>query len=106
MIKLPSIHPVADLREVWKRLAAKVHSSKPKPHVTSYGHDRTIHQTTYVDVEVDVNGSVVAVWFRCMPLPFRAHSVGEQRAKEMRWMYKGHSEPKLLAVEVDFGEQR
>ena len=35
-----------------------------------YGDDGTIHQTGSVDVGVDKDGKVVAVWFRCAMLPF------------------------------------
>ncbi len=36
-----------------------------------YGHDRTIHRSGHLDVETDDNGNVVAVWFRCLSLPFK-----------------------------------
>ncbi|MGH9933231.1 MAG: hypothetical protein ACREA9_28950 [Pyrinomonadaceae bacterium] len=39
-----------------------------------------------LDVEVDCNGKVVAVWFRCCALPFEQHDVDVERAKEMRLM--------------------
>ena len=39
-----------------------------------YGHDKTLHRTQHVDVQVD-NGKVVAVWFRCLPLRFEQHNV-------------------------------
>ncbi len=68
-----------------------------------YGHDRTIHRTKYVDVEVDKDGRVVAVWFRCMVLPFEQSDVDYDRAAEMRQAYKGHSPRKILAIEVEDG---
>ena len=52
-----------------------------------YGDDRTIHRTGYVDVEVDQNGQVVAVWFRCHPIPFRQSKAHADRAVDMRQMY-------------------
>ena len=48
-----------------------------------YGHNNTIHNTKYVDVEVDQNGKVVAVWFRCTMLPFKQHNVDNKRANTM-----------------------
>lgn len=67
-----------------------------------YGHHGTIHQTTKLDVEVNENGKVVAVWFRCMALPFRETIVDDYRAEEMLSMYKReNSIPELLAVDVD-----
>lgn len=62
-----------------------------------YGDEKTIHGSQYVDVEVDYKGHVVAVWFRCMPLPFKASKAKKSRAKEMRDMYKGET-LKLRAV--------
>lgn len=52
-----------------------------------YGGDGTIHRTGQLDVEVDAWGNVVAVWFRCQPLPFKQVRVAEPRAAEMRGMY-------------------
>lgn len=49
-----------------------------------YGGTGTIHSTGYVDVEVDKNGDVVSVWFRCSMLPFKQHNVDEARAADMR----------------------
>jgi hypothetical protein len=49
-----------------------------------YGDGGTIHGNTELDVEVDRNGKVVAVWFRCSMLPFRASVVDERRAEAMR----------------------
>jgi hypothetical protein len=31
----------------------------------------TIHDTGTIDIQVDENGEVVAVWFRCLQLPFK-----------------------------------
>lgn len=53
-----------------------------------YGDNRTIHGTGHVDVEVDTEGNVVSVWFRCMALPFKQSQVLVPRADEMRRMYK------------------
>ena len=53
-----------------------------------YGEDRTIHSNGYFDVEVR-NGKVVAVWFRCQPVPFKQSKASKERAKEMTKMYEG-----------------
>lgn len=52
-----------------------------------YGSDMTIHQTPGLDVETDADGSVVAVWFRCQPLPFKQSHANASRAMNMRRMY-------------------
>lgn len=36
-----------------------------------YGGDKTIHDTGHVDVVLDEDGNVSAVWFRCALLPFK-----------------------------------
>jgi hypothetical protein len=41
-----------------------------KPQADFYGGDGTIHQTGHVDVQLNKDGDVVAVWFRCRMLPF------------------------------------
>ncbi len=35
-----------------------------------YGSDETIHHTGTIDIQVTPGGEVVAVWFRCLNLPF------------------------------------
>ncbi len=52
--------------------------------IRTYGHDGTIHDSEHVDVEVDSGGKVVAVWFRCMALPFRQSVADDFRADQMR----------------------
>lgn len=49
---------------------------------------RTIHGSELVNVEVDSDGKVVSVWFRCALLPFSQHAVNTERASEMRRAYK------------------
>jgi hypothetical protein len=66
-----------------------------------YGHDKTIHGTEHLDVEVDKHGQVVAVWFRCMALPFEQRAANEDRAVEMGQMYKRVSAFRLRAVDVE-----
>ena len=53
-----------------------------------YGDGGTIHSTTILDVETH-RGTVVAVWFRCQPLPFRQREVDSDRAIEMERMSWG-----------------
>lgn len=53
-----------------------------------YGDGGTIHSTGVVNVEVDTNGRVVSVWFRCQPLPFDTTVVTPSRAAEQRRMYE------------------
>lgn len=64
-----------------------------------YGDDKTIHGTREVNVERDPDtGEVVAVWFRCMLLPFTDHVVEAERAEEMGRAY--HTRPKgIIAIE-------
>lgn len=66
----------------------------------NYGHDSTIHGTRHLHVEVDSQGKVVAVWFRCMPLPFEQVPADESRAEDMTRMMVNYSN-RLLAVEVE-----
>ncbi len=71
-----------------------------------YGDEKTIHRTGVVNVEVDPDGVVVAVWFRCMPLPFDAHGASWERAKEMTRMYDSMSRDRAPSVTaVVFKEQ-
>ncbi len=69
----------------------------------TYGNDKTIHQTSEVNVETDDDGNVVAVWFRCQPIAFTQSNHGPQRAEEMRRMYSdpGYSVPGIIAIELN-----
>lgn len=53
-----------------------------------YGNGGTIHRTEKLNVELDKTGKVVAVWFRCQPLPFDQSIADDSRAKEMNRMYE------------------
>lgn len=66
-----------------------------------YGDDKTIHRTTNLNIEMDATGHIVAVWFRCIALPFDVHVANKQRAKEMEDMYKRHPMPPITAVVVE-----
>lgn len=69
---------------------------------TVYGHDRTIHQTNHVDVEIGPDGVVVAVWFRCQMLPFTSSAVAADRASEMLSAYVNSPPAPLVAVEFEY----
>jgi hypothetical protein len=51
-----------------------------------YGDGGTIHHSGWLDVET-FHGTVVAVWFRCQPLPFHQREADSRRATEMEGMY-------------------
>ena len=70
-----------------------------------YGHDKTWHRTEHVSVEVH-NGKVVAVWFRCMLLPFKVHEVSFERREEMERMCAENKPWPLLAVELQEPESK
>lgn len=63
-----------------------------------YGDGGTIHQSTELDVETHA-GVVVAVWFRCMRLPFRQAEVDFDRGKEMS---SDRTKTELYGVEVTY----
>jgi hypothetical protein len=65
-----------------------------------YGDNKTIHRSGEVNVELDKNGKVVSVWFRCLPLRFTQDVVEDHRAEEMKRMYETPPWP-LTAVIVD-----
>lgn len=63
-----------------------------------YGSDMTIHSGGEVNVELNGNGDVVAVWFRCQPLRFTQTRIAVGRAQEMRNMYRTQPPPPIEAV--------
>lgn len=66
----------ADFAEARKRHDPPVALSDRPPAFSprhTYGGKGTIHQTSAIDVEVDQGGRVLAVWFRCMSLPFQVY---------------------------------
>lgn len=65
-----------------------------------YGDGGTIHQTGEVNVELDENGQVVSVWFRCQMLPFTQRVVDDRRAAEMRRAYSDYPVSRLSGVEI------
>lgn len=64
-----------------------------------YGSTGTIHYRGWVDVET-VGDRVVAVWFRCQPLPFKSREVDGVRASEMFRMYRERPMPDIVGIEV------
>ena len=62
----PKAHPVYE-KDAWR---VKQELAAPS---RFYGDGGTIHSTGHLDVEVDDNGVVVAVWYRCLTLPFVQH---------------------------------
>jgi hypothetical protein len=65
-----------------------------------YGDGGTVHRTTYLHVETDRGGVVVAVWFRCIRLPFVQVTVTGDRAAEMLRDHRQVSSTLLTGVEV------
>jgi len=63
-----------------------------------YCDDRTIHRTGEVNVELDGDGKVVSVWFRCSLVRFTQSVVDDARAAEMRKAYESHPPAPLTAV--------
>ena len=55
-----------------------------------YGDGGTIHHSNQLDVET-YQGRVVAVWFRCQPLPFKESIVDLARSASMDNLYDGNS---------------
>jgi hypothetical protein len=73
--------------------------------VFNYGHDKTIHRTKILNVEVDKNGRVVSVWFRCMALPFDMTVVDDNRAIDMDRMNADHvSDTEIHGIDIKRNE--
>lgn len=53
--------------KLFEKLKAKL---KPVEKEDFYGGDGTWHDTGTIDVQLNTDGEVVAVWFRCRMLPF------------------------------------
>jgi hypothetical protein len=63
-----------------------------------YGFDKTIHRTKLLNVEVDKNGKVVSVWYRCMLLPFDQTIVDDYRANSMNHCYEQNPPPDIEGI--------
>lgn len=57
-----------------EKIKAMFKKTEPKAKENFYGGDRTWHNTGTVDVQLNKDGDVVAVWFRCRMLPFTQSS--------------------------------
>lgn len=69
---------------------------------TKYGYEKTIHKTTKLDIEIDEEtGEIVAVWFRCMMIPFVVHKANKDRADEMKQATKQVDKWELLGVDIE-----
>jgi len=55
---------------MFKKLLDKFRPKTVEDNENFYGGDRTWHSTGTVDVQLNKEGDVVAVWFRCKMLPF------------------------------------
>ena len=87
---------------MWNPFRKKNSTEDENELVRVYGFDKTIHATEHLDVETDKDGHVVAVWFRCQPLPFLQFGVAKSRAEEMTRMYEDATAiPALHAVSVE-----
>lgn len=73
-------------------------------HIT-YGGDKTWHSGGSLDVEVNDWGEVVAVWFRCHPLPFKQADVEIDRASEMIDMYSSSDWANMPIHSIVFEEE-
>lgn len=65
-----------------------------------YGGDGTWHQTGEINVELDSEGKVVSVWYRCQLLPFTQRVVDSKRARAMRSTYDFQKPPAVYGVTV------
>jgi len=71
-----------------------------------YGHNKTIHGTQKLNIEIDKRGGIVSVWFRCCALPFDVTVVDEDRAIEMAHMSDGiNKRATINAVDIDIEEK-
>lgn len=54
------------------------YGDEPTDQDERYGDGRTVHDSTWVHVELDSAGRVIAVWFRCRQLRFKASKLGRE----------------------------
>lgn len=66
-----------------------------------YGYDKTFHKVGHLDIETDQEGKVVAVWYRCMTLPFEQRPVNAERAGEMAALYKDNPPGRIMALDIE-----
>jgi hypothetical protein len=63
-----------------------------------YGGSAAIHSSMHVDVETDEQGRVLAVWFRCMQLPFEQKTAQPDRQLELK--QAPSALPRIISIEV------
>lgn len=63
---------------------SKVVTVTSNTNMSTYGFDKTIHQNKELNIEVDLSGKVVGVWFRCLALPFITTIVDWDRENELK----------------------
>jgi len=67
----------------------------------TYGGDGTIHQTGWIDVET-YHGKVVAVWFRCLLVPFKQAETTKDRATDLELIYDDPSDmADIVSIDLD-----
>jgi hypothetical protein len=65
-----------------------------------YGHNKTIHRTGTIDIQMTKTGQVVAVWFRCLSLPFRVSTVEDHEYQPLL----ERELPRIRAIDVDLND--
>lgn len=70
---------------------------KFRKEIIKYGYNKTIHRSKYLNVETDKTGKVVAVWFRCMRLPFKQSVVDKNRVKDLE---QTESFPLIMGIDL------
>ena len=68
-----------------------------------YEKDKSIHKKDTLDVEVDENGKVVAVWFNCLALAFRQSNANVTRASDMERMYADNEVARINSIDCKLG---
>lgn len=64
--------------------------------IKHYG-EHTIHSTGHLDVEVDDEGNVIAIWYRCITLPFRQVNISNERKLSL-----SNSMPDISITGIDY----
>jgi hypothetical protein len=67
-----------------------------------YGHNKTIHRTGTIDIQMTKTGQVVAVWFRCLSLPFRVSIVDGYGPDYTPLLQRDL--PRIRAIDVDLND--
>lgn len=89
-----------DRCHIRRRESQDVVTEEPPKGDFRYGDDRTIHRTAKINVERHPKtGAVVAVWFRCMRLPFSDTICDESRAESLAGSEKGDRPLKAVVFE-------